>query len=55
MTKTDSGLRVTDVWKTREAFDKFGAEKIGPMTAQVGLAPPKMEFFDVHNFLIGKA
>jgi hypothetical protein len=50
--KTDTGIRVTDVWETREQFEKFSAEKIQPISAQVGITqPPKVTFFDVHNYL----
>ena len=28
--KTDEGLRVVDVWETKEAYDQFAAERIGP-------------------------
>ena len=52
--KSDKGLHIVDVWKSREAFDKFAQEQIGPFSAQVGVGEPKMEFFDVYNFLIGK-
>jgi hypothetical protein len=49
---TDDGIRVTDVWQTREIFDKFAAEKIGPITAEVGVpGPPKVTFYEVHNYL----
>ena len=52
VTKTDSGIRVTDVWESRAQFEKFATEKIGPLTAQVGLtSPPKTTFFEVHNYL----
>ena len=52
VTKTDDGIRVTDVWRTREEFDKFAAEQIGPITAEVGIpGPPQMTFYDVHNYL----
>lgn len=52
VTKTDNGIRVVDVWESREQFEKFGAEKVGPITAQVGVpAPPKITFFEVHNYL----
>ena len=52
MTKTDSGIRVVDVWESREQFEKFGAEKVGPITAQVGITEkPKITFFEVHNYL----
>ena len=52
VTKTDSGIRVVDVWESREQFEKFGAEKVGPITAQVGITKkPKITFFEVHNYL----
>jgi len=49
--QTADGIKVVDVWKSREAFDAFAQEKIGPLTAQVGIAPPEMTFHDVHNTL----
>ena len=50
-TMTDSGLRVVDVWQTREQFDKFAQEQIGPFSEKVGLpGPPQMQFFEVHNY-----
>ena len=50
-TMTDSGLRVVDVWQTREAFDAFAQEQIGPFSGQVGIPnPPEMQFFEVHNY-----
>jgi hypothetical protein len=50
--KTDSGLRVTDVWDSKEAFEKFAQEKIGPITQEVGVpGPPETTFFEVHNYL----
>ena len=52
VTVTDSGLRVTDVWETKELFEKFAAEKIGPISQEVGFpAPPEIQFFGVHNYL----
>lgn len=50
-TMTPSGLRVVDVWETREQFDTFAQEQIGPYSEKVGLpGPPRMEFFEVHNY-----
>jgi hypothetical protein len=51
--KTDTGIRVCDVWESREQFDRFAQEQIGPITQEVGFpGPPKgMEFFEVHNTL----
>lgn len=51
VTKTPDGVRVTDVWESREAFEKFAAEKIGPITEAAGVARPEMKFFEVHNYL----
>jgi hypothetical protein len=52
VTKTDDGIRVTDVWETREQFERFGDEQIGPITQEVGLPnPPQVSFYEVHNHL----
>ena len=51
-TMTGSGLRVVDVWESREQFDKFAQEQIGPLSQQAGLpGPPEMQFFEVHNYM----
>ena len=48
----DDGFRVTDVWESREQFDKFGQEQIGPLTQQAGIVePPVMAFYEIHNHL----
>ena len=44
------GFRVTDVWKTKEQFDAFVEEKVGPAGQQVGMPQPQIKFVDVHNF-----
>jgi hypothetical protein len=52
VSKTDAGIRVVDVWESKEKFEKFAAEKIGPITAQAGVTqPPKVTFFEIHNYL----
>ena len=52
VTKTDDGVRVTDVWENQEDFDKFAEEKIGPITQAVGIPnQPEVQSFDVHNYL----
>jgi hypothetical protein len=43
---------VTDVWETREAFDQFAQEQIGPQTAAVGLGEPQIAFHEAHNYFI---
>jgi hypothetical protein len=49
--KTDDGFRVVDCWESQEAFDKFAEEKIGPLSAEVGLGEPKVTAYEVHNIL----
>jgi len=50
--KTDDGIRVVDVWETREAFDRYAEEKIGPYTREAGFTEePETRFYDVHNHL----
>jgi hypothetical protein len=52
VSETDDGLRIVDVWESREVFDKFAQEQIGPYTAQVGITgQPEMTYRNVHNHL----
>jgi hypothetical protein len=52
--KTDDGFRVVDVWESREAFERFAEEKLGPICQEVGVAdPPEIQVFEVHNYLAG--
>ncbi len=49
---TADGIQVTDVWDSKEAFEQFAAEQIGPLTAEVGIpGPPEITFHEVHNYL----
>jgi hypothetical protein len=49
---TPTGIIVTDVWESKEQFDKFAQEQIGPITAEVGFpGPPEITFHEVHNYL----
>jgi hypothetical protein len=53
VTQTPSGIHVCDVWESREQFDKFAADQIGPITAEVGVPEqPTLTFHEVHNYLI---
>jgi hypothetical protein len=50
--KTDDGMRVVDVWETKEGFERFAQEQIGPYSKEVGIEEaPEMRFYDVHNYL----
>lgn len=49
--KTDEGIRVIDVWETKEDFERFATEKIGPLSQEAGMSGPRMSFHAVHNYL----
>jgi hypothetical protein len=51
VTETDDGVRVTDVWESREQFEAFAKAQIGPYSAQVGMPEPQITFHDVHNYM----
>ena len=54
VTATDDGIRVTDVWESKEQFDAFSEEQIGPFSQEVGITdPPRTTVHDVHNHLSG--
>ncbi|GAP56669.1 hypothetical protein AHiyo6_32340 [Arthrobacter sp. Hiyo6] len=47
----DGKLQVTDVWESREQFDAFARDTLGPLSMEVGFpGPPKITFHDVHNY-----
>lgn len=50
--KTDEGIHVVDVWETKEQFERFAEEQIGPYAREVGIeGEPEMRFYDVHAYL----
>jgi hypothetical protein len=52
VTKTDDGIRVTDVWQDRETFERFAEERIGPSMARAGVdIQPEITFHEVYNYL----
>ena len=54
MTRTADGIRVIDVWESRNAFEKFVHERVVPAYQEIGVTdPPEIEFFEVHNYFAG--
>jgi hypothetical protein len=51
VTETGDGIRVTDVWESREQFERFAQEQIGPYSQQVGMAEPQIAFHEAHNYM----
>lgn len=46
------GMYITDVWDSRERFETFARNRIGPLSEEVGItAPPRTTFDEVHNHL----
>ena len=45
-------LRVSDIWESREAFDKFGQTLI-PILNELGIDPGQPEILEVHNIIAG--
>jgi hypothetical protein len=49
--ETEEGLRVVDVWESREKFDKFIDEQVVPDALEVGFPhPPSNTFYEVHAY-----
>ncbi len=52
---TEDGLRVVDVWETKEQFEQFAQDEIGPYTQQVGMpGPPEITFREVHHYMAAR-
>jgi hypothetical protein len=49
--ETEDGLLVTDLWQSRELYDAFARDQIGPFSAEAGiLEPPKITYHDAYNY-----
>lgn len=50
--KTADGIRVVDVWESKEAFEKFSREQIAPYSREAGFpAAPEVRITEVYNYL----
>jgi len=52
---TDEGWGIIDVWESREHFDRFQAERLGPTIQSLGdrapQSPPDIKEFPIHHYL----
>jgi hypothetical protein len=48
---SDEGVHAVDVYESREAADRLVQEKVGPISAELGLAPPEIREYEVRNHL----
>ena len=52
VTQTEDGLQITDVWESKDAFERFAQEQLRSHTAAVGITEqPEITYYDVHNYL----
>jgi hypothetical protein len=50
VTATDDGVRVVDVWESKERFEEFAEKEIGPGMNAAGVAvQPQTSFHEIHN------
>lgn len=47
-----NNLLISDIWETREAFDRFG-EIVIPICKELGVEPSEPTEFQVHNIIEG--
>jgi hypothetical protein len=53
MTTSDEGIRIFDVWESREALTEFQDSVIAPVFRRVGaLEPPETHVFDIQNYYV---
>jgi hypothetical protein len=51
---TGNGFQIVEVWETREQFDRFVAEKVMPLVAEVSGAdatPPVITAYETHSLM----
>ena len=55
--KSGDGMKIIDVWESKEAYDRFEQEMLMPAMGRIGLAtpdrPPPRDEFEVHNMRRG--
>jgi hypothetical protein len=54
VTKTDDGIRIIDIWESRQAFDKFAEKYTVDVFEPMGSPLPEIQFLDVHNYFAGR-
>lgn len=47
---TDSNLRVSEIWESREQLEAFG-ERLMPVLSEVGIEPGEPEVVEIHSIV----
>jgi hypothetical protein len=52
---SEPGWRVVSVWDSRDAFDRFAAERLTPAWKELGISHDDVEFtiFEAHSYMAG--
>ncbi len=50
----EGGLRACDAWETREDFERFAHDFIGPASVKHGLAAPDVDVQTIHELIVGR-
>jgi hypothetical protein len=52
---SEPGWRVVSLWESREAFDRFAAERLAPAWNEAGISRDDVEFtiFEAHSYMAG--
>ena len=48
---TGDGIRVTDVYASREDWDRWLSETVAPTVESIGMSEPQVSYTDVHNHM----
>jgi hypothetical protein len=49
--ETEEGMRAVDVYESQEAAERLVSETVGPIAGSLGLPPPDISHYEVHNLL----
>ena len=52
--QTDAGVKVVDVWASKEQMQRFVEEQVAPAGRDAGLPEPELTFIDVHAYMVGR-
>lgn len=53
VTATGDGVRVVDVWDSKEKWENFAQEQLAPISQQMGMPVPQSRYIDVHAYMTG--
>jgi hypothetical protein len=52
-TVTDDGIRVVDVWPSKEEFERFAQDQLASLPETLGFSEPEIRYVEVHNYFVG--